>query len=45
MLKKSGCIQTRKEINGKINVVYLGIRSSYRPEVVNDQDDFVNDEN
>jgi hypothetical protein len=44
MLKKLGCIQARKTINGKVNVVYVGIRSSYRPEVVNDHDNFVNDD-
>ena len=36
MLSKLGCVKGKKRINGKVNVVYVGIRSSYKPEVVHD---------
>ena len=44
MLSKLGCVKGTKKINGKMTVVYVGIRSSYKPEVVNDDIDFVNDD-
>jgi len=44
MLSKLGCVKGREKINSKVNVVYVGIRSSYKPEVVNDDIDFVNDD-
>ena len=39
MLSKLGCVKAQKKINGKMTVVYVGIRSSYKPEVVNDFED------
>jgi len=44
MLSKLGCVKAQKKINGKMTVMYVGIRSSYKPEVVNDDNDFVNDD-
>jgi len=39
MLRKLGCVKGTKNINGKMTFVYVGIRSAYKPDVVNDYED------